>query len=430
MEESKIPYTEIEIQNIQVVDRIREDMGDIEDLMLSISINGLFNPILVTSLPDGKYKLVAGGRRLAAFKALQKTKVPCIFWKDLSEIQQQTIELEENIKRKELHWTEEAKALKRLHELKIKEIGKTKAGHGGGWGLADTALELERTTSSIAQDLQVADALEKYPELAQEKNKSAAYRKLQNIKEKDMEKEMASRLKIEVGEHALILGRAELKMKEIAAESVDLIVMDPPWGVDITESQQGQDWDSKGLGKGFQDGKYETFEMFSQVAGECYRVLKMDTHLYCFFGIQFYSEMKKILEQSGFFVQPVPLIWAKGSGGQAGTEYQYTKSYEPILYCLKGKRPLQVIGKTDTFEVERVPAQNKIHPTEKPRRLLRILIEQSSRPGDIVLDPFMGSASTVLAAFESQRKGMGIEMDEKYYNSSLVALHRFMEERK
>ena len=67
---------------------------------------------------------------------------------------------------------------------------------------------------------------------------------------------------------------------------------------------------------------------------------------------------------------------------------------------------------------------NKKHPTEKPVELLKVLIENSSNEGDIVMDCFMGSGSTGVACIETNRKFLGIGSDKKYYD---IAVRRIQE---
>ena len=67
---------------------------------------------------------------------------------------------------------------------------------------------------------------------------------------------------------------------------------------------------------------------------------------------------------------------------------------------------------------------NKKHPTEKPVELLKVLIENSSNEGDIIMDCFMGSGSTGIACIETNRKFLGIEIDKKYYD---IAMERIKE---
>ena len=79
-----------------------------------------------------------------------------------------------------------------------------------------------------------------------------------------------------------------------------------------------------------------------------------------------------------------------------------------------------------TKNILRIPniLGNKKHPTEKPVDLLKLLIENSSNEGDIVMDCFMGSGSTGIACINTNRKFIGIEIDKKYYD---IAIERIQE---
>jgi site-specific DNA-methyltransferase (adenine-specific) len=77
------------------------------------------------------------------------------------------------------------------------------------------------------------------------------------------------------------------------------------------------------------------------------------------------------------------------------------------------------------FVYPRVAPQRKLHPTEKPTAFIRDLIEQSSVPGELVIDPFAGSASTLIAAFECKRQAFGIELDKEYFGNGLLRIERF-----
>jgi len=69
----------------------------------------------------------------------------------------------------------------------------------------------------------------------------------------------------------------------------------------------------------------------------------------------------------------------------------------------------------DVIQCDRVPPSQLVHPTQKPTALLEQLIRNNSKPGDTVLDPFMGSGSTGMACVRSKRDFIGIEIDETYY---------------
>lgn len=411
----------LKVTEIVVGERFRVDYGDIENLATSISKYGQLTPIII----DAKNNLVAGGRRLMAFKHIGLLTIDCVRYAEISELQKREIELEENIRRKDFTWQEEAVAKASLHSLKQQLYGEAIKGHGGGWGLVKTSEELRESVGGLAQDLKLAEAFQKYPSLLLEKNKSAAFRKLQILMENDIKEELASRVKIDISTDCIKLGDSTVLLKGVESESITLILTDPPWGVDIETSQGGKTWDSVHTGAQFDDTKYNTMNMLNLVIKECYRVLKPNSHMYMFFGQQMYADVRKILEGVGFFVNPVPLVWNKSSGGQAGTDYQFTQAYETIFFCMKGKKALTTLGIPNVFTVDRVPPSQKIHPTEKPRSLLRVLIEQSSNVGDLVCDPFAGSGSTLLACYECDRKPFGFELNEKHYNSIVVAINEF-----
>lgn len=130
-------------------------------------------------------------------------------------------------------------------------------------------------------------------------------------------------------------------------------------------------------------------------------------------------EMLNELTSVGFhFVKS--LIWEKNN--KICGRY-YMGCYEYILLFRKGgDRP---INNPNTPDILRVPINkmkdsdgSNIHDTEKPVELMKILIENSSNKGDIILEPFAGTGSTLMAAKELERNFIGFEIDEKYYNVS------------
>lgn len=100
------------------------------------------------------------------------------------------------------------------------------------------------------------------------------------------------------------------------------------------------------------------------------------------------------------------LVWDKK---RIGMGYNWRRMHEFIAYYPEKAHKLRNKGLGDILRVN--PVQKKVHPTEKPVDLLRILIENSTDPGDLVIDPFMGSGSTGIAAIQTGRKFIGIEID-------------------
>ena len=141
---------------------------------------------------------------------------------------------------------------------------------------------------------------------------------------------------------------------------------------------------------------------FPELFDAAYRVLKKDAHLYVFCDAETMFVAKPIGEASGFKFWK-PLIWDKRTIGMG---YHYRARYETILFFEKGKRRLNDLGVPDIIEVPRV---RNGYPTEKPVEVGEVLVRQSSVPGDIVIDPFMGSGAFGVAAARLGRDFAGLD---------------------
>ncbi len=108
----------VSTSSIKVGDRLREDLGDLGDLMASIQQHGMLHPIVI----DDKRNLIAGQRRLEAYKRLGKKQIKVTFYGDLSEEERRTLELDENVQRKDLTEYERSKMTKQKADASKKEI--------------------------------------------------------------------------------------------------------------------------------------------------------------------------------------------------------------------------------------------------------------------------------------------------------------------
>jgi len=116
-------------------------------------------------------------------------------------------------------------------------------------------------------------------------------------------------------------------------------------------------------------------------------------------------------EQIGFKLHNI-LIWKKNN---VTPNRWYMKNCEYILFFRKGKaKQINNPGTKQVLEVNNIKGK-KLHETEKPVELMQIMIENSSQIGDLVLDPFMGSGSTGVACKNCNRRFLGVEIDNKYY---------------
>ncbi len=97
--------------------------------------------------------------------------------------------------------------------------------------------------------------------------------------------------------------------------------------------------------------------------------------------------------------------------------HYYLRCYECILMLRKGKaKDINRMTTKNILDIPNIKPGTKVHPTEKPVDLMKILIKNSSNEGDIVCDMFMGSGSTGVACLETNRKFIGCEIDSDFYN--------------
>jgi site-specific DNA-methyltransferase (adenine-specific) len=184
-------------------------------------------------------------------------------------------------------------------------------------------------------------------------------------------------------------------------ESVDLLVTDPAYeslekhrAVGTTTRLKQSDGSSNPWFSVFPNAR------FGELFAEVYRVLKRDTHFYLMCDPETAFIAKPIAEQAGFKFWK-PLVWDKGSIGMG---YHYRARYEFVLFFEKGKRKLADLGIADVFNIPRIRGG---YPAEKPPALSEILIRQSTDEGALVVDPFMGSGSTGVAALGLLRRFLG-----------------------
>ncbi len=202
----------------------------------------------------------------------------------------------------------------------------------------------------------------------------------------------------------------------LAAESLDLVITDPPYeslekhrAVGTTTRLKKSKASSNEWFQIFPNSRFE--ELFRAI----YRVLKPNTHFYLFCDQETMFVAKPIAEQAGFKFWK-PLVWEKVSIGMG---YHYRARYEFILFFEKGKRRLNDLGVADVITAQRV---FNGYPTEKPVAVSEVLIRQSSDEGQIVADPFTGSSSTGVAALRQQRLFAGNDLSALAMETSRARL--------
>ena len=157
---------EVPVKNIMIGERIRDDLGDLRSLQMSMELKGILVPPIVESASDGKYKLIDGERRLQCCKRMGLRTITVRLFSGLDEFQKKEIELELCIKQKQLSYAEEARAVREIVRKRQKDgmVGNLSR-FGGTLRKKDIADELSMTPAALSQCLAIANAMDEHPEL-------------------------------------------------------------------------------------------------------------------------------------------------------------------------------------------------------------------------------------------------------------------------
>ena len=216
-----------------------------------------------------------------------------------------------------------------------------------------------------------------------------------------------------MGQHRLLCGDSTDATSYdtlLGNERVAMIFQDPPYNVDYANTAKDKLRGTNrpilndNLGDGFQDFLLAAFKpALARCNGAVYVAMSS-------------SELDTL--QAAFRAAggkwSTFIIWAKNTFTLGRSDYQ--RQYEPILYGWPEGATRHWCGDRDQGDVWHFnkPRVNDLHPTMKPVELVERAIRNSSRPGDVVLDPFGGSGTTLIAAEKSGRQARLIELDPKY----------------
>jgi len=187
-------------------------------------------------------------------------------------------------------------------------------------------------------------------------------------------------------------------------ESIDLVITDPAYeslekhrAVGTTTRLKHSKSSSNDWFTIFPNGR------FGPLLAEIYRVLRRNSHFYLFCDAETMFVVKPEAERAGFRFWK-PLVWDKQTIGMG---YHYRARYEFILFFEKGKRRLSDLGVADVIAARRIIGG---YPAEKPVSVSEVLVTQSSRPGELIADPFMGTGSIGVAALKNGRRFKGTDV--------------------
>lgn len=354
----------------------------IAQIAASIAEFGFVNPILTGA--DGV--LVAGHGRLAAARKLGLATVPVVVLDHLTPTQRRALVLADNRLAELATWDD---ALLRI-ELEA---------------LQDDGFDLDLTGFD-------ADALAEL--LADEEPQIEGRTEDDAIPE--MPEEPVSRPGDvwRLGPHRLVCGDATTAEAYARlfpdGERADMVFTDPPYNVNYANSAKDKLRGkhrpilNDALGEGFYDFLFDALALImAHTRGAIYVAMsssELDT-------------LQAAFRAAGGHWSTF-IIWAKNTFTLGRADYQ--RQYEPILYGWPEGATRHWCGDRDQGDVWAIkkPQKNDLHPTMKPVDLVERAIRNSSRPGDVVLDPFGGSGTTLIAAEKAGRVARLIELDPKY----------------
>ena len=210
-------------------------------------------------------------------------------------------------------------------------------------------------------------------------------------------------------------------LKTLPDNSIDIVLTDPPYGIDYksNRSEYKNSITSRGL---LNDSKEDAFYLLDETCKILLDKTSQDSHLYFFCSWSVFSSFESII--SKYFTIKTPIVWDKGNKGSGDLENDWGNQTELIIYCTKGKKNINY-RKGNVISVPKVHSSKLIHPTQKPTELIKEILEVSALKNDFVVDPFMGSGSTIKACDEYGVKSLGIELDKEMF----LLANKFINER-
>ena len=356
----------------------------INKLRSSIREFGFVNPVII----DREYNIIAGHGRIAAAREEGITEVPCVFVDHLTEAQKKAYILADNRMALDAGWDED---LLRVELEALEEMGYDL----GLTGFDDKELAaLFPAVEAKEDDFDVEAELQK-----------PTFTRAGDV--------------WTLGRHRLVCGdstNAETYTTLMDGVKANLVITDPPYNVNY-EGSAGKIKNDNMAGEKFYEFLLAAFKNMESV-------MAADASIYVFHADTEGLNFRKAFADAGFYLSGC-CIWKKQSLVLGRSPYQW--QHEPVLYGWKknGKHQWYTGRKETTIWEFDKPKKNGDHPTMKPIPLLAYPIGNSSMANSVVLDPFGGSGSTLIACEQTDRICRTIELDEKFCD---VIVNRYIEQ--
>jgi ParB/RepB/Spo0J family partition protein len=397
-------FHSIPIEQITIAARQRRALGDVDNLADSIWRLGLIHPIVITR----DHVLVAGERRLAACKKLGYDRINCQYVDEVDGRTLKAIELEENIKRLNIEWKDECKAVLEYHNLHLED--------DPGWSQEDTAKKIGMKQASVSESLLVAQRLVDGDPYAQKAKFSTALTSIKNqiSRDKDALQEARGGFKIiEKGqENYQVIHRDFTEwVKTYSGPRFNFIHCDFPYGINADKRQQGTSVEVHG---GYDDTGETYWRLLTVLCSNLERICTESAHIMFWFSMHNYADtLAFFANHSNFIIDPFPLVWLKSDniGLLPDPQRGPRRIYETALFGSRGDRKI-VSSVSNAYAAE---TDRSKHMSAKPEQVLhhffRMFIDQHS----VVLDPTCGSGTALRAAVSLHAAHiLGIELNKEF----------------
>ena len=359
--------------------------AQITKLRSSLREFGFINPVII----DRDFNVIAGHGRIMAAKEEGIKEVPCVFADYLTEAQKKAYIIADNRMAMDAGWDEELLRVE-IEALQGMDFDPSLT----GFDEKELATLFNNGIEAKDDDFDVSAELEK-PTITHNGDVWI------------------------LGKHRLVCGdstKAETFEALMQGEKANLVITDPPYNVNYEGSA------GKIKNDNMADEKFYNFLKDAFTNTEA--VMADDASIYVFHADTEGLNFRKAFQDSGFYLSGT-CIWKKQSLVLGRSPYQW--QHEPILFGWKkkGKHQWYTGRKESTIWEFDKPKKNADHPTMKPIPLLAYPIVNSSMTNCIVLDPFGGSGSTLIACQQTDRICRTIELDEKFCD---VIVKRYIEQ--
>lgn len=432
----------IKVENVKVRDGRRMiDQGKVKKLAASIKEVGLINPITLTR----DNTLVAGAHRLEAFKYLGCEYIEASLLESEDSLKIELAEIDENLVRNELHWTEQDDALARRKEIYEELYPETKKGAVNQYtkvlndkmafskSFTDDAAEKIGTSKrnverSIHRSTNIDPALKpRLKELDLTKTEGSFLAKLEPEKQKAIIETKASRPDVSVKEvfqemkkEAKIEMLAEKKEENKRLDSASVIMKPKVYIQDYTDFLR----DKKDFDLLLTDPPYSTdIDNINGFVNDwlplALSTLKNEARGYICIGAypkEVAAYVNFFLRQNRFILDS-PLIWSYRNTLGVTPKSKYNLNYQMILHFYsENSKSLDTSITNEMFSVQEINAPdgrigNRYHRWQKPSELARRLITHSTNEKDKIIDPFAGSGTFLVEAGKMNRFAVGCDID-------------------